>query len=95
MSKKSDGIVEFWRSHRDDEESEKEVAASHVDVHAHPAAILELKRILTLHLKLARSAPNVPTSSADDRPTLDNPYTDDYDRDRVFHQDPNKRRYGD
>ncbi|MBR5757689.1 MAG: hypothetical protein IKX88_03725 [Thermoguttaceae bacterium] len=95
MSKKSDGIVEFWSSHRDDAESEKEVAASHVDVHAHPAAILELKRILTLHLKLARSAPNVPTSSADDRPTLDNPYTDDYDRDRVFHQDPNKRRYGD
>ncbi len=53
--KKSDGIVEFWSSGRDDVESQREVPASHMYVHTHPAAIFETKEILLRHLDAARS----------------------------------------
>lgn len=53
--KKSDGIVEFSSSSRDDVESQREVPASHMYVHTHPAAIFETKEILLRHLDAARA----------------------------------------
>ena len=60
--KKSDGVVEYWSSHRDDVESEKEVASSHVDVQTHPATILEVKQILSRHFALAQRAGASPST---------------------------------
>lgn len=48
--KKSDGVVEFWSSNRDDVESQREIPAAHTTAHAHPAAIWETKEILLRHL---------------------------------------------
>ena len=79
--KKSDGVVEYWSSHRDDVESEKEVASSHVDVQTHPATILEVKQILSRHFALAQKSWSVPEHrhyeepSADVKPSLDPIYT--------------------
>lgn len=53
--KKSDGVVEFWSSNRDDVESQREIPAAHTTAHAHPAAIWETKEILLRHLAEARS----------------------------------------
>lgn len=53
--KKSDGVVEFWSSNRDDVESQREIPAAHTTAHAHPAAIWETKEILLRHLSEARS----------------------------------------
>lgn len=59
--KKTDGVVDFKSSHRDDVESEREVPAGHMHVHTHPAAILEVKEILSRHLENARrNIPNFP-----------------------------------
>ena len=52
--KKSDGVVEFWSSNRDDVESQREIPAAHTTAHAHPAAIWETKEILLRHLAEAR-----------------------------------------
>jgi len=70
--KKTDGVVEFSSSHRDDVESEKIVSESHSYVHTHPAAILDVKEILLRHRDKTReeiaqgsdALPNAPTSSA-------------------------------
>ncbi|MDO4586595.1 MAG: alpha/beta hydrolase [Planctomycetia bacterium] len=48
--KKSDGVVDFWSSHREDVESEIEIPTNHMYVHTHPAAIRETHRILQEHL---------------------------------------------
>ncbi len=53
--KKSDGVVEFWSSNRDDVETQREIPAAHTTAHAHPAAIWETKEILLRHLTEARS----------------------------------------
>ena len=53
--KKSDGVVEFWSSNRDDVETQREIPAAHTTAHAHPAAIWETKEILLRHLAEARS----------------------------------------
>ncbi len=53
--KKSDGVVEFWSSNRDDVESQREIPAAHTTAHAHPAAIWETKEILLRHLSETRS----------------------------------------
>jgi pimeloyl-ACP methyl ester carboxylesterase len=45
----SDGIVSFRSAHLDEIESEETVPADHVNVHRHPRAILEVRRILLLH----------------------------------------------
>jgi hypothetical protein len=45
----SDGVVEYKSSHLDGAESELIVPTGH-GAHLHPLAILELKRILKLHL---------------------------------------------
>ena len=52
--KKTDGVVEFSSSHRDDVESEKIVSESHSYVQTHPASILEVKEILLRHRDKAR-----------------------------------------
>ena len=46
----SDGVVPYWSSHLDGAASEKIVSSDH-SAHNHPEAIVELKRILQLHLK--------------------------------------------
>jgi len=46
----SDGVVPYWSSHLDGAASEKIVPSDH-SAHNHPEAIVELKRILQLHLK--------------------------------------------
>ncbi|MBQ5789811.1 MAG: hypothetical protein IIW01_05945, partial [Thermoguttaceae bacterium] len=52
--KKSDGVVEFWSSNRDDVETQREIPAAHTTAHAHPAAIWETKEILLRHLAEAQ-----------------------------------------
>ncbi len=46
----SDGVVDFDSAHMEDVESEVVVSADHTTVHAHPLAVLEVKRILLEHL---------------------------------------------
>ena len=48
--KSSDGAVEYWSSHQDGATSELIVPDNH-GAYDHPHAILEMKRILKLHLK--------------------------------------------
>lgn len=49
-----DGVVAFDSAHRDDFQSELVVDADHMTVHAHPLAILEVRRILLEHLAQVR-----------------------------------------
>jgi pimeloyl-ACP methyl ester carboxylesterase len=51
----SDGVVAYWSSHMDGAASEKIVPSNH-SAHQNPEAILEVKRILKLHLKEDRRA---------------------------------------
>jgi len=46
----SDGVVTYESATMDDVESEVKVTSDHVVVHAHPRAVLEVKRILLEHL---------------------------------------------
>ncbi len=46
----TDGVVSYDSAHVDGVESELVVPADHTTVHAHPLAVLEVKRILLLHL---------------------------------------------
>jgi hypothetical protein len=57
-----DGVVAFDSAHRDDFESELVVDADHMTVHAHPLAILEVRRILLAHLARVRGAATVPNT---------------------------------
>lgn len=60
----SDGVVAYRSSHVDGAQSELIVPADHT-AHAHPQALLEIRRILRLHLEEARiSAPSSPKSVA-------------------------------
>ncbi|MCA9102202.1 MAG: hypothetical protein KDA63_13655 [Planctomycetales bacterium] len=52
---KSDGVVEFTSAHLDNAASELVVEAGHSDVHRHPLAILEVRRILLDHLAQSES----------------------------------------
>ena len=45
-----DGVVPRTSAHVDDAESEITVPADHSSVHSHPAAVLEVRRILLEHL---------------------------------------------
>ncbi|MDA1017272.1 MAG: alpha/beta fold hydrolase [Planctomycetota bacterium] len=49
LERNTDGVVTFASAHRDDVESELIVKADHTNVHRHPLAILELRRILMIH----------------------------------------------
>jgi hypothetical protein len=46
----TDGVVAYDSAHVEDVESELVVPADHTTVHAHPLAVLEVKRILLEHL---------------------------------------------
>ncbi len=47
----SDGVVPFWSAHWEQAESEVVVTADHQNIHRHPRAILEVRRILLEHLQ--------------------------------------------
>jgi hypothetical protein len=53
-SEGSDGVVAFASAHLDDVASELIVDADHVNVHRHPLAVLEVRRILLEHLASQR-----------------------------------------
>ena len=59
FSEKGDGVVSYNSATRPDFQSEVVVDADHVSVHAHPRAILEVRRILLDQLAEARWAPPV------------------------------------
>jgi len=55
FAERGDGVVDFESAHREDFQSELVVDADHMTVHAHPRAILEVRRILLDHLALVSS----------------------------------------
>ncbi|CAM2066478.1 AB hydrolase-1 domain-containing protein [Sulfidibacter corallicola] len=61
----SDGVVPYESAHLDDVASELVVPSGH-DAHTHPLAIIEIKRILTQHLRERYSGPM--TSGVDPMP---------------------------
>jgi pimeloyl-ACP methyl ester carboxylesterase len=50
-----DGIVSFQSAHLQDVDSEIVVDADHVNVHLHPKAILEVRRVLLEHQRVAQA----------------------------------------
>lgn len=54
----SDGVVTLDSARVDDVESELVVPADHTTIHAHPRAVLEVRRILLAHLAEARRGPS-------------------------------------
>ncbi len=50
----TDGVVTYRSAHRDDADSELTISASHSQVHRHPLAIDEVRRVLREHLKQVR-----------------------------------------
>jgi pimeloyl-ACP methyl ester carboxylesterase len=57
--KSSDGVVPYTSAHLDGVDSEVLVSASHLVVHHHPRAVLEVRRILLEHLKQVQSEDGV------------------------------------
>ena len=55
MASGGDGIVSFASAHLENVESELVVDADHVNVHRHPLAVLEVRRILLEHLASLRT----------------------------------------
>lgn len=49
LSRKTDGIVDFWSATRNDA-LQIEVPASHTEAHAHPKAIIQVKETLAAHV---------------------------------------------
>ena len=54
----SDGVVTYESAAMDDVESQLTVPSDHIVVHAHPRAVLEVKRILLEHLAELRGLPD-------------------------------------
>lgn len=50
VAKESDGVVTLASAHLEDAVSELVVEADHINIHRHPRTILEMQRILRLHL---------------------------------------------
>ncbi len=76
FSERGDGVVSFDSGHRDDFGSEVVVNADHVTVHAHPRAILEVRRILMQHLAEATAIPRrgvVPVAQGPPAPVMQGP----------------------
>ncbi|MBN2022050.1 MAG: alpha/beta fold hydrolase [Pirellulales bacterium] len=73
----TDGVVARESAHVTDVESELVVEADHTTVHAHPLAVLEVRRILLENLAdlqgYARAAPPPPAPSLGENPTRDGP----------------------
>jgi len=59
-----DGVVTVDSARVDDVESELVVEADHTTVHAHPAAVLEVRRILLEHLAELRGHPSTASAEA-------------------------------
>jgi pimeloyl-ACP methyl ester carboxylesterase len=59
MRPHSDGVVEMQSAHVGDVESELVVPAGHLTVHCHPAAVMEVRRILLSHLAELRGQPSL------------------------------------
>jgi hypothetical protein len=57
VSAEGDGVVSRESAHFDGAASEITVAANHSTVHAHPAAVLEVRRILLEHLAELQGRP--------------------------------------
>jgi pimeloyl-ACP methyl ester carboxylesterase len=68
----SDGVVAYESAAMDDVESEVIVPSDHIVIHAHPRAVLEVKRILLDHLVELRGLPGHPSlaCAGTARPTL-------------------------
>lgn len=71
----SDGIVAYDSAHLDDVASEVVVESDHLSVHRHPRAILEVRRILLEHQRVAlaemrRASETVPASFDQRQPRL-------------------------
>ncbi len=64
----TDGIVPYRSAHIDGVDSEIIVRAIHTEVHHHPRAMLEVRRILREHLREVRAASGVVPASCIDRP---------------------------
>jgi pimeloyl-ACP methyl ester carboxylesterase len=60
FAERGDGVVAFDSAHREDFQSEIVVDADHMAVHAHPLAILEVRRILLDHLAETQQGPVAP-----------------------------------
>jgi pimeloyl-ACP methyl ester carboxylesterase len=72
----TDGIVAFASAHLDNVESELIVDSDHINVHRHPLAVLEVRRILLEHLGAQRrwQAPTLPpfrTTGFEQYPAMD------------------------
>jgi pimeloyl-ACP methyl ester carboxylesterase len=52
---RGDGVVPYWSAHLNSAESEVVVPADHLNVHRHPLAVREVRRILIEHLKDCQS----------------------------------------
>ena len=58
----TDGVVQYTSAHLPESESELIVPADHFNVHHHPRAVLEVRRLLYEHLKEAETQRIVPVS---------------------------------
>ena len=58
LSEEGDGVVGFTSAHLDDVDSELVVASDHLNVHRHPLAILEVRRILLEHAEEVEQVTN-------------------------------------
>ncbi|MDA1231102.1 MAG: alpha/beta hydrolase, partial [Planctomycetota bacterium] len=68
----TDGVVAYRSAHRDGVASEKIVRASHSEVHRHPEAVAEVRRILLEHLRETQRR-EFPVISV--RQTVETPFT--------------------
>jgi pimeloyl-ACP methyl ester carboxylesterase len=58
--KSTDGVVPYTSSHLDNVDSELILAASHMTIHDHPRAVMEVRRILLEHLRAMQQDGVVP-----------------------------------
>jgi hypothetical protein len=66
----SDGVVSVSSARIEGCESELAVPADHMNVHAHPLAVMEVRRILLLHLAELRGEPPGPLARSQGVPSL-------------------------
>ncbi|HEY2840110.1 MAG TPA: alpha/beta fold hydrolase, partial [Pirellulales bacterium] len=71
----TDGAVSYESAHLDNVDSEIIVPADHLNVHRHPLAVLEVRRILLLHLDELRNGPkgNEPHGASPNGPPPNGP----------------------
>ena len=69
----TDGVVSYRSAHCEDVASEKIVRASHSEVHRHPDAVAEVRRILLEHLRETqqRDFPVIPVQQTVETPNTE------------------------